>query len=101
MNRRHYSVDILHAAGDSPTFARLSMLARQSQQRLELLSGLMPVGLKRSVQPGPIDGTDWCLLVDNGAGAAKLRQLLPAFAAHLRTHGHEVVTIRLKLRKPL
>ncbi len=53
------------------------------------------------MRPGPIDGTDWCLLVDNGASAAKVRQLLPAFAAHLRTHGHDVLTIRLKLRKPL
>lgn len=101
MNRRHYAVDILHAAADSPTFARLSTLARESQQRLDLLAGLLPAGLRQAVRPGPIDGTDWCLLVDNGASAAKVRQLLPAFAAHLRTHGHDVLTIRLKLRKPL
>ena len=99
MNRRHHSVDILQAATDSPTFARLSLLARESQQRLEALAGLLPAGLLRAVRAGPIDGTDWCLLVDNGASAAKLRQLVPAMAAHLRSRGYEVVTIRLKLRK--
>ena len=100
MNRRHHSVDILQAASDSPTFARLSTLARESQQRLDDLAGLLPAGLGRSIRPGPIDGADWCLLVDNGASAAKLRQLLPALAAHLRSRGHEVTTIRLKLRRP-
>ena len=99
MSRRHYSVDILHAASDSPTFARLSMLARESQQRLESVASLLPPGMIGSIRAGPIDGSDWCLVVDNGASAAKLRQLLPALAAHLRSKGYEVSTIRLKLRK--
>ena len=101
MNRRHHAVDILQAATDSPTFARLSTLARESQQRLDALAGLLPAGLSRAIRAGPIDGTDWCLLVDNGASAAKLRQLIPALAAHLRSRGYPVDTIRLKLRKPM
>ena len=41
---------------------------------------------------------DRCLLVRNNAAAAKIRQLLPAMAAHLRTKGWDVTEIRLKVQ---
>ena len=37
-------------------------------------------------------------MVQGNAVAAKLRQLLPALEAHLRTRGHEVNAIRLKIQ---
>jgi hypothetical protein len=45
-----------------------------------------------------VDGTSWCLLVTGNAAAAKLRQLLPALQAHLRSRGWEVNSIRLKVQ---
>ena len=51
---------------------------------------------------GPIEDDVWCVLVKHNAAAAKLRQLLPAICAHLRSKGHNVQQVRLKLmsRKP-
>jgi ethanolamine ammonia-lyase small subunit len=37
-------------------------------------------------------------LLDNVAVAAKIRQLLPALEAHLRSKGWEVNSIRLKVQ---
>lgn len=100
MNRRHHPVTVLQAAVDSPTLARLATLSRESQQRLDAIASLLPAALRAAVQAGPIDAEEWCLIVDNGAAVAKLRQLAPALAAHLRTKGWNVTTIRLKVRKP-
>jgi hypothetical protein len=36
-------------------------------------------------------------LVNSKAAAAKLRQMLPALQAHLKSHGHSVEKIRLKI----
>ncbi len=59
---------------------------------------LIPGALRSAVQAGPIDGPDWCLLVDGNAAAAKLRQLLPALQNHLRGRGWEINSIRLKVQ---
>jgi hypothetical protein len=40
----------------------------------------------------------WCLILDNNAAAAKIRQLLPALQSHLRVKGWEVNSIRLKVQ---
>jgi hypothetical protein len=53
--------------------------------------------MREHVKAGPVDENGWCLLVQNNAAAAKLRQLLPALCAHLRTKGHPVNTIRVKV----
>ena len=58
----------------------------------------MPPLLRASLQAGPIEGSTWCLLVRNNAADAKIRQLLPAMAAHLRTKGWDVTEIRLKVQ---
>lgn len=98
MNRRTRAITVLQATQDSPTLARLSDLATDSTARLKAISPLIPLTLRKAIQPGPIDGTQWCLIVDNSAVAAKIRQLLPALESHLRSKGWEVTAIRLKVQ---
>lgn len=61
--------------------------------RLEdnLYSGLRLEGRGRMDLPSPA-------LDENNAAAAKLRQVLPAFAAHLRVKGWDVTEIRLRIQ---
>jgi hypothetical protein len=76
----------------------LTALTRDSSERLKAIELLLPAGLRQSIQAGPIDGATWCLLVKSNAAAAKVRQLLPALQAHLRSRGWEVNSIRLKVQ---
>jgi hypothetical protein len=99
MYRRHHAITLQQAAVQAPVLARLSGLARESGERLRLCESLIPPMLRASIKPGPVTGSDWCLLVTNNAVAAKLRQLLPALAAHLRSRGADVQTIRVKVLK--
>ena len=96
--RRHHAVTALHAVENSPTLARLAQLTRDSSNRLTAILPLVPPLLRASLQAGPIEGSTWCLLVRNNAAAAKIRQLLPAMSAHLRTKGWDVTEIRLKVQ---
>ena len=98
MNRRHYAIPLQQASQESPTLARLTALTRDSSARRKAIEGLIPPLLRPAVQAGPIEDGSWCLLVKSNAAAAKLRQLLPAFLAHLRTKGWEVDSIRLKIQ---
>lgn len=96
--RRPQAVSLQQAAEDSPTLARLTQIARESGERLKAVELLIPASLRSAVRPGPIDGPDWCLLVDSNAAAAKLRQVVPALIAHLCSRGWEVTSIRLKVQ---
>ncbi len=99
MTTRHrQSVTLLQATQDSPVLARLSELSKDSLARLKAVEAMIPVVLRSAVTAGPIDGANWCLIVNSNAAAAKLRQLLPAMAAHLRSQGWEVSAIRLKVQ---
>jgi hypothetical protein len=49
------------------------------------------------IKAGPVDESGWCLLATHNSAAAKLRQLLPDIGAHLRSKGHPVQNIRIKL----
>jgi hypothetical protein len=98
MNRKHYPVTVQQASRESPTLARLAAMAEESSRRLQAVLPLLPAGMRASVQAGPVEGDSWCILVANTAAAAKLRQLLPALMAHLRTHGWPTQAIRLKVR---
>ncbi len=100
MNRRKHAISLLQATQESPTLARLSELAADSSARLQAVQKLIPSTLRSTVQAGPIEGNAWCLLVGSTAAAAKLRQLVPAMEAHLRSSGWEVASIRLKVRAP-
>lgn len=98
MNRRHYAISLEQASKDSPTLAKLTALTRDSSERLKAVELLIPTGLRSAVRAGPIDGDSWCLLIKGNAAAAKLRQLLPALMAHLRSKGWEINAIRLKVQ---
>ncbi|MGP1628893.1 MAG: hypothetical protein ACTS5V_03060 [Giesbergeria sp.] len=98
MNRRHHAVTFQQAADEAPVLAQLSALVRDSSARLRAIEHLIPTALRSSVRAGPIDGTQWCLLVQGNSAAAKLRQLLPALEAHLRSKGWEVSAIRMKIQ---
>lgn len=96
--RRKHALTLLQATQESPTLARLADLAADSSARLKAVQMLIPPSLRGTVQAGPVEGATWCLLVGSAAAAAKLRQLLPALEAHLRSSGWEVQAIRLKVR---
>ena len=98
MTNRVRSVTLLQATQESPMLAKLSGLATESVARLRAIESLIPPNLRASIKPGPIDGANWCLILDNNATAAKIRQLLPALQAHLRAKGWEVNAIRLKVQ---
>ena len=97
MVKINQAVTLMEAAQESPSLARLTELTRASSQRLKLIHTLVPGPLQNAIQAGPIEGTEWCLLVSSNAAAAKLRQMLPALQAHLNSHGHAVEKIRLKI----
>lgn len=96
--RRHHAITLQQAAEDSPALARLAALARESSQRLESVRGQLPPGLQAAVKAGPLEGGSWCLLVRGNAAAAKLRQLLPALVAQLRSQGCSVDQIRIRVQ---
>jgi len=100
MNRRNHSYTLLQATQDSPTLARLTGLAMESSARLKAIETLIPASLRTAVRAGPIEGPVWCLILDNNAIAAKIRQLLPSLEAHLRAKGWDVNNIRLKVQTP-
>ena len=78
--------------------AQLAALTRESSERLRAVQTLVPPALRPALQAGPIEGTTWCIVVKSNAAAAKLRQLLPAMQAHLRSKGWQVNAIRLKVQ---
>lgn len=100
MIRRNRAISLLQATTDSEVLNQLCELASESSQRLKSIEALLPPALRAAVHPGPIDGPVWCLLLDNNAVAAKLKQLVPALQAHLRSKGWEVNAIRLKVQMP-
>ncbi len=98
MKPRQHAITLLQASQESPTLARLTELSRDSVARLRAIEFLIPGALRPAVKAGPIDGPVWCLILDNNATAAKIRQMLPALEAHLRVKGWEVNSIRLKVQ---
>jgi hypothetical protein len=98
MNRRNLPMTLLQASQDSPTMAKLIELTRDSVARLKAVEPLIPGSLRAAVKAGPIEGPVWCLILDNNAAAAKIRQILPALESHLRIKGWDVNSIRLKVQ---
>jgi hypothetical protein len=97
---RGKSQTLEQVVNSAPSLAQLSAIARDTQNRLKAIAPLLPVSLRPLIQSGGVKGDTWCLLVPNSAVAAKLRQILPALCAHLRTKGWDVNTIRLKVKSP-
>ena len=96
--RRHYAVPLHQAADESPTLARLVDRVRASSNRFEAIRTLLPVPLRTSVQAGPIEEGQWCLLVSSNAVAAKLRQFVPTLQMHLEARNLPVTGIRIKVQ---
>lgn len=88
---------VMQAIEQSVSLASLLQVHRQSAQYLEEVQSLLPPGMRTQVKAGPVDESGWCLLVQHNAAAAKLRQLLPSLSAHLRSKGHPVNAIRVKV----
>ena len=65
---------------------------------MQAIKSLLPAPLRTSVQAGPIEDGQWCLLVSSNAVAAKLRQFVPALQAHLQSKGMPVSAIRIKVQ---
>ena len=82
----------------APGLADLATRAQEGQARLQAIAALLPPGLRQSVQSGTVEAQTWNLLVPHAAAAAKLRQLLPALAAHLRSKGWPIQELRVKVR---
>jgi hypothetical protein len=98
-SRPSRSWTVLQASQESPTLARLAELAADSSARLRCITPLLPPALRHSVKAGPVDGALWCIVVDNNAVASKVRQLLPALLAQLRSKGWDMENIRLKVSR--
>ncbi|MFT6589963.1 MAG: hypothetical protein ACI9I0_000036 [Rhodoferax sp.] len=98
MHRRKNSVSLLQASQESPNLSKLIELSGESVARLKAVESLIPGALRHCIKAGPIEGPVWCLILNNNAAAAKIRQLLPALEAHLRVKGWDVNAIRLKVQ---
>ena len=95
---RGRALSISRVLNAAPGLAELSAQAHDNQRRLQAIAPLLPTSLRPLVQSGGMEGGTWCLLVPNSAVAAKLRQTLPALAAHLRTKGWAVTALRVKVQ---
>ena len=95
---RGRAMTLERAVLESNPLAQLSALTNESQRRLKSLQGVLPPLLWAQLSAGPIEADTWCVLVSNNAVAAKIRQWVPAMAAHLRTLGWAVQTIRIMIR---
>lgn len=96
---RPASKSLLQATLETPHLARFTELITTSNALRAAIDLLLPAAIRPHVKAGPWDNETWCLLADNNAVAAKLRQLLPALEAHLRTKGWKIKTTRIKVIK--
>lgn len=96
---RGWARNVSQVVQQAPTLSALSQRAQDGQARLQAISPLLPPSLRQLVQSGQVENDAWCLLVPHAAAAAKLRQLLPALAAHLRTKGWPVTQVQVKVSK--
>lgn len=85
------------AVQNSPALGHLAALMSESKERLKAIESLLPEAMRSSVRAGPIDGENWCLLVNGSAAAAKLRQLTPLIKSRLADRGWTVAVVRLKI----
>ena len=96
-SRRHFAITLEQAAQSSPALSQLVSQARDANARMKAIDPLLPPGLRSNVQPGPIEGSTWNLIIKNSAAATKVRHLLPSLEAHLRSKGWNVTRIQLKV----
>lgn len=100
MTRSTSPLRVDQALAGAATLSRLAERARASQRLLDAVLPALPAALRSTVQAGPLDGAEWCLLVTGSAAAAKIRQLLPDVLARAQTADRSVQHIRLRLVTP-
>jgi len=96
--RTHTMLSLEQAVDSAPSLAALQRRIRESQRCLELIKPALPTGLKTQIKAGPIQETEWCLLVSNVSVSTKLRQLLPMLLTILSENGAQVNAIRIKVQ---
>ncbi|CAN5233698.1 hypothetical protein BH11PSE10_BH11PSE10_00920 [soil metagenome] len=79
--------------------ARLGVLIRESNRRMDIIRPALPGALTRFVKPGPVDEEGWTLLAANAAVAAKLRHLQPRLEQMLQELGLQPAKVRVKVRQ--
>lgn len=80
----------------APTLTRLAERARASEALLRSVLPALPANLRALVQAGPLEGEEWCLLVNGNAAAAKIRQLVPDLLACAQARDPSVQRIRIR-----
>lgn len=99
MQRHHHQpVSLEQAAQEAPVLGQLMRQIQLSQVYARSIAELVPTALRPFVSYGAVEDGEWCVLVPNSAAAAKVRQLLPLWQAHLRQQGLEVQRIRLRVQ---
>lgn len=98
MPRNRTAITLLQATEKTPALAKLIALTRDSQALLNNVEALIPPMLRNVTTAGPIEGDEWCLLVQSNAAAAKMRNLTPSLLAKLRSNGWRINKIRLKVQ---
>ena len=79
--------------------ARLGLLIRESNRRMDIVKPALPGALVRFVKPGPIDEDGWTLLAANAAVAAKLRHLQPRLEQMLEEVGLQPARLRVRVQQ--
>ena len=93
----HEAQAVLNAAERAPGLGSLMATAQRNQKRLMLLKGVVPPIILGQLSAGNLEQGVWCLMLKSPAAAGKLRQLVPAMCAHLRTKGELVHDITVKV----
>ena len=79
--------------------ARLGVLMRESNRRMEIIRPALPGAMSRFVKPGPVDEEGWTLLAATAAVAAKLRHLQPRLEQMLEELGLQPARVRVKVQQ--
>lgn len=99
MTRPPQVQSVLEAGATHPKLGQLLAIQQASVACLQCLRPLIPSALAPALAAGPLIDGAWCVLVSGSAAAAKVRQLVPAWVAHLRVHGMAVQSIRVRVRR--
>lgn len=92
------TLNVREVLGQAGPLAQLLQRAQESKARLQAVASVLPAGLRSAIRPGPLDEEGWLLLVDHGAAAAKLRQLLPRLEQALQDKGWQATPIKVRIQ---
>jgi hypothetical protein len=98
VSHTHRMLSLEQAFDSAPSLASLHRRIRDSQRCLEWIQPALPLGLRKQIKAGPIQGTEWCLLVTNASVSTKVRHLVPVLLTVLSGNGAQVNAIRIKVQ---